>query len=554
MRKLCTESFIERSKEVHGSRYDYTKTNFVNSRTKLIITCPEHSDFEVMPFVHLKGFNCPSCSSHKKSTIDAFIEKAKKIHGDKYNYDKVDYKNNRTKVVISCALHGEFCQSPANHLAGKGCQLCGRKRASDFRKKSTEEFLLATRNKFGDKFTYDFSNFDGVNSHINITCPIHGEFKAYCVTHLYSTHGCYGCFLDACNSRSVQTREHRVDEYIKAANIVHNNAYIYAEEDYKNMKSRIRIFCPKPKHGWFTRYCENHLYDMAGCPICNVNFSKPQEQLAEFLQSLGVKTQLNFSMEDKKHIDIFCPDLNLGFEFDGVYWHSEKFVPTRYHLNKTLQAKKQGIRLVHVFEDEWKFKHSICENVIRGIVGMETLKFNARSLTVQEVSSNQVREFFNTYHLQGLSYNPQYSYGLFQDSTLIAAMSFSTSTVNTKEVELIRFASIGRVRGGFSKLLKHFLANEGQRFDSVVSFSDLRWSTGDVYRIHGFDYVHTTAPSHWWIRGITREHRRGYQHKHLAAKLDIYDPNLSEVENCHANGLYRIFDCGKTKWVLNLKS
>lgn len=116
--------FVFKSKSMHGEKYDYSKFIYKDSKTKSIIICPIHGDFSQTPSSHLSGRGCPKCAGTLKSNSKDFIEKAKTIHGDKYNYNKVNYKNNISKVIITCKEHGDFSQTPANHLSGQGCIKC----------------------------------------------------------------------------------------------------------------------------------------------------------------------------------------------------------------------------------------------------------------------------------------------------------------------------------------------------------------------------------------------------------------------------------------------
>ena len=127
MKKLTNEDFIRKAKEVHGNKYDYSKTSYVDSHTKVIITCPKHGDFEVLPYNHLSGTGCKKCI-RKEWTTETFIEAARKIHGDKYDYSKVEYRGTRTPVCIISHEKdkdgneiGEIWQFPKSHLASKGC-------------------------------------------------------------------------------------------------------------------------------------------------------------------------------------------------------------------------------------------------------------------------------------------------------------------------------------------------------------------------------------------------------------------------------------------------
>ena len=128
-KKLTTEGFIKRVRKVHGNRYDYSKVKYDDSKTRVIIICREHGEFEQLPFGHLYGQGCPKCSKYykQKITTEEFIKRAREIHGDRYDYSKVDYVNSKTRVIIICPKHGEFEQISSNHLIGQGCPKCNRK-------------------------------------------------------------------------------------------------------------------------------------------------------------------------------------------------------------------------------------------------------------------------------------------------------------------------------------------------------------------------------------------------------------------------------------------
>lgn len=119
-----TQKFIKKARQIHGDRYDYSKVEYVNANIKVCIICPEHGEFWQTPRQHLKGQGCLSCSNIKCCNTEEFIAKAKRVHVDKYDYSKVNYINNRTKVCIICPEHGEFWQRPDNHLQGQGCPVC----------------------------------------------------------------------------------------------------------------------------------------------------------------------------------------------------------------------------------------------------------------------------------------------------------------------------------------------------------------------------------------------------------------------------------------------
>ena len=195
-RSTLTE-FIEKAKKVHGDEYDYSKVNYVDAHTKVCIICPKHGEFWQKPIGHLNGYGCPKCGLKKISkknslTTQVFIERAKKIHGYKYDYSKVKYKNENAKVCIICPKHGEFWQTPYSHLVNNGCPLCSREKLGNDRRMSTKEFIEKSKLKHGDRYDYSKANYTGYYNKVCIICPEHGEFWQIAYDHMQGK-GCPKC-------------------------------------------------------------------------------------------------------------------------------------------------------------------------------------------------------------------------------------------------------------------------------------------------------------------------------------------------------------------------
>ena len=171
--KFDLETFIKKARDIHGDKYDYSKVVYVNSHTPVTIVCPEHGEFEQMPYSHLNGRGCYKCgrvtsgkkaSDRRKSNTEEFIQKSIKIHGNYYDYSKVEYVNNNTKVCIICPKHGEFWQMPSVHLRGSGCPICKessleneiynflKEKGINFEKEKTFSWLKSKSNLFLDFF------------------------------------------------------------------------------------------------------------------------------------------------------------------------------------------------------------------------------------------------------------------------------------------------------------------------------------------------------------------------------------------------------------------
>ena len=121
-----TDEFIQKAETVHGKIYNYSETKYSGAHTKIQIICPEHGGFEQRPHAHLNGQGCPTCKGGIRLTTEKFIEKATKVHNNKFDYSLVEYTNSRIRIKIICPIHGVFEQVPHDHITGRGCALCGR--------------------------------------------------------------------------------------------------------------------------------------------------------------------------------------------------------------------------------------------------------------------------------------------------------------------------------------------------------------------------------------------------------------------------------------------
>lgn len=190
--KRDEEDFLNQAKKVHGDKYDYSKIEYANNVTKICIICPEHGEFWQTPKHHLCGQGCPKCAGVYKSNTNDFIEKARKIHGDKYDYSKVRYVNAVTKVCIICPEHGEFWIKPNNHLCGQGCSECGIVSRGLLSRSNTSQFIEKARKIHGGKYDYSKVDYIKNSEKVCIICPEHGEFWQTPREHL-SGYGCAKC-------------------------------------------------------------------------------------------------------------------------------------------------------------------------------------------------------------------------------------------------------------------------------------------------------------------------------------------------------------------------
>ena len=211
-KKKTKEEFIKEATEKHKGKYDYSNVKYVGCKSKMCIICPQfgHGEFWQKPDNHLRGQGCPKCSGKQTSTKEEFIKKVKEIYGDKYGYTKVNNVNNATKVCIICPEHGEFWQTPNNHIQNHGCPTCGVKNRNEKNTLTKEEFIKKAREKHIDKYDYSKVEYVGAHTKVCIICPEHDEFWQKPNDHL-NGRGCPKCNLSHLE-RSVMNYldEHRI--------------------------------------------------------------------------------------------------------------------------------------------------------------------------------------------------------------------------------------------------------------------------------------------------------------------------------------------------------
>jgi len=288
-------------------------------------------------------------------------------------------------------------------------------------------------------------------------------------------------------------------------------------------------------------------------PVNSKSISGQENNILEFISNHYPNViSSDRNLLNGKEIDIYIPELNLGFEFNGLYWHSEIYKERTYHLDKTKECLNNDTILFHIWEDDWLYKQDIVKSMILNKLGKTPNKIFARKCEVREISDNKlIREFLNKNHIQGFV-GSKVKIGLFYNDDLVSLMTFGNLRKSlgqkSKEgsYEMLRFCNKlnTNVVGGASKLFKHFLKNYDVK--EVVSYSDSSRSDGNLYKKLGFSLIHETDPNYYWIVDGVRKHRFNFRKDKLVK--EGADPNKTEIEIMNGKGFYRIFDCGSRKW------
>ena len=346
--KYTTEYFIKMAKKVHGDIYDYSKSVYKKTHGKLKIICPIDGIFSQTPHNHLAGQGCPKCGKRNgnfknSNTIEQFINRAIKIHNNKYDYSRVVYTNCMTDVIIICPIHGKFLQTPNAHINQKqGCPKCGRTQ-----KLTIKEFIIKARKIHEDKYDYSKADYVNGNTKVIIICPIDGKFSQKPKNHLMGK-GCPKCGIETISLKKRSTTK----MFIAKAQLIHGNKYNYGKVFYVNAKKDVIIGCPI--HGKFSQKPTHHL-NRHGCPICQsskgeIKITKILDKDNEkYIKQKSFKDCINPKTKCRLKYDFYLPKHNILIEFNGLQHYMKN---TRWHQNEETLEKQQ-------FRDQIKKDYAI---------------------------------------------------------------------------------------------------------------------------------------------------------------------------------------------------
>lgn len=261
-----TETFIKRVKWNFGELYDYSKVDYINSKTEVEIICPTHGSFNMISEKHIAGQKCPECSKENSlsalrsnnpkppKTSEWFIDKSREFHNNKYTYEKVSYNNMHTKVTITCPDHGDFLQTPNSHYRnGNGCPECAGMRSLS--KSNADWFLTKAAEIHSDRYDYSLVRYETTNKKVSIVCREHGVFEQLPLAHLKGQ-----------NCPQCAGRNRPREEWIDMFKSVHGDTFDYSLFNYLGTDTKIKIICKK--HGVFEQIIGNHLKYKHCCPDC----------------------------------------------------------------------------------------------------------------------------------------------------------------------------------------------------------------------------------------------------------------------------------------------
>lgn len=263
MAKYTSDDIVQQFIRTHGGTYDYSLVDYVHSQTKVKIICRAHGVFEQLVGAHRRGQGCAKCMyDDKRSSLLEVIAKFKEVHGERYDYSRVEYKNADTKVVIECIEHGEFRQTPYHHSSGDGCPRCAGKN------RTLDDVLASFKLVHGDRYDYSKVTLASSSDKVDIICKKHGEFKQRIGGHA-SGKGCIRC---------AGIYQYTTDEIIERFTEVHGNLYDYSFVNYINSDTKIKIVCEN--HGVFEQMPHSHMTG-CGCPSCASSYQPSTSEVID---------------------------------------------------------------------------------------------------------------------------------------------------------------------------------------------------------------------------------------------------------------------------------
>lgn len=476
-----------------------------------------------------------------------------KIFGNVFNY----YKNNNISVIYNSVnklpIH---LVNPQSHLiVDAQCDICGKEVKIQFRrynksvnnggyytcssKCGKEKRIKTTIERFGHENHFKSENF---KEKTKKTSLIKWGTEHFRQSEKWKFEN---------GEKEIKKRKDTIFQHF-----LKNNPLVVGQDDenfiinceiHGHIKTNKKIFSTRKIIG--TELCSK-------CKPVDKNISGKEVLVGKLIGQLYDGEIITSYKIGRKEIDVYLPEFNLGFEFNGLRWHSELFVDKNYHLNKTNLCKQNNVRLIHIFEDDFDNRPQIVKSIISNVLN-KSRKVYARKTEIKKIENkNVIKTFLDYNHLQGFV-NTNINYGLYHEGELISLMTFMKTrkildkTVNVNEYELIRFCNKVDISviGGASKLFKQFIKDYTP--NKVLSYCDISWANGNLYKQLGFKYNGITKPNYFYVINKNRENRINYQ-KHKLVKKG-HPKELTESQIMNNMGYFRIYNCGNEKYVYTTK-
>jgi hypothetical protein len=500
--------------------YDFSKVDFYSEDGKVKVICKKHGEFEAFCYKRNKNKQiCPFCLEEEQSIV--LINKIKSVNE---NYEIKEINFNLKVVTLFCNKHGIFKQFFSKIFSGHGCTECFK----EFKNKRSEsiplkisgyELLSKFKKMYNNCYTYQIedNNFYFKNQKIKIYCKTHGEFIQYIGKHLTG----FECQL--CSK--IAGGHYSTENFIKRAKKIHGDKYDYSKTECKKSHDDITIICKK--HGEFKQKAYNHI-NGCDCLKCSTKESSKESEIIEFIK---LNCNFNIITKDRSNIfeiDILIKDLNLAFEINGVFWHTEVYVPSNFHLNKTNVCKQKDIDLIHIYEDDWLYKKEIVKSRILSLI-RSTKFLNLNNFVIKNIDTQQNLLFLNENSLE--NYKSDINLGLFVDEKIISVINFEKNNLKNEYI-ITNYCSILNCvyKDWYKYLFQYFIKTYNP--ENVLFYIDRSWFRfyEEIINDLNFKFLHDLLPTYKYVVNNIRVDESEYIKKHNETKRrysKIYDSGIS---------------------------
>lgn len=357
---MTFDEMVVKAIRKYGERYSYVDEQWVGMAGNVVYDCPDHGRIVQKAFDHLNKGGCRQCGRRKGalariSSLENFIEKARRTHGERYLYlhpmpDMAD-----EPIVVTCPDHGEFRIIRNRHINGGLCPGC-----KVHKRRGQDEFVADAISVHRDAFTYEKAEFAGMTTRVVVTCRVHGDFSIIPASLILRGSGC---------SRCAGLHKKTTDEFVEMARERYGDRYDYSKVEYTGALKPVIIICRE--HGEFLQKPNHHFQNTIGCPKCTYSVSKPE---TDWLDSLGVDQSLRQARirlsGRSRSVDAYDPVTNTVYEFWGSWWHGDPAIFPQDGMNSVAKmtfgdlyrrtiAKRQaildeGFNLVEIWESEFR--------------------------------------------------------------------------------------------------------------------------------------------------------------------------------------------------------
>jgi len=521
--------------------------------------------YEVQPSNFQQGNSCPKCSPSKtglklvkKNYLENLLNEAQ--DGKDYKWLE-EYKGEcHKKHKIKHLVCGHIYETAPNYFQqGNRCPKCANKirgQKVSIQKNYLEKLLNDAEDGKDYKWLEEYKGSTKKCKLKHLTCGYIYDVRP---TNFQQGFRCPKCafnftpenYLQVLLDKTKDGKEYKWLEEYKGRNFIkHKIKHLVCDYDYK---STPRNFQQGNR-----------------CPKCSKKqSSRGEKSLLKYIQKIfkgKILSNDRSILKNRKELDIYLPDLKLAFEFNGLYWHSEKGSKGKcdrnYHKNKLEECHNKGIRLIQIWENEWTDlkKKKIIKSKIKYLLNQikPENRIFARKCYIKEIPTKKCNNFLNNNHIQGKSSKYLKTYGLSYKETkkLVAVMTFAQGNANrgSDDIELSRYTTkkFHNVIGGFSKMLNYAI-NENN-WKEIYSYADLRLSDGNLYESNGWKMIKYVSPDYYYTDGKDVFHKSLFKRKNIKTKIsEVYDENLTEREMMEKTKYVRLWDCGKVKYKYNTK-